>query len=111
MKRYMIIPALAMAVIFVTCAKDYSRDIIGTWNAGKATLDKDMTVVINGDGTLTAEIKDLSTKPIKGTYHIDKDVVEFKLPSIVLTYRILKLDRKVLVMKWKYARITWNRIQ
>jgi hypothetical protein len=111
MKQSIIVSALAMAVLMSACSKDYSRDIVGTWNAGKATLEKNMTVVIKNDGTMTAEIKDLDMKPIKGSYRLDGNSVVFKLSRINLPYRIVKLDRKVLVMKNKYARITWNRIQ
>lgn len=111
MKRILIIVILAMAAALVSCSKDYSKDIVGTWDAGKATLNKNMTVLIKDDGTVTAEIKDLDMKPIMGTYHLDGGNIVFKFSTITLSYRITKLDRKVLVMRSKDARITWNRLE
>jgi uncharacterized protein (TIGR03066 family) len=111
MKKRTIVTALAVAMAFTACSRDYNKDLIGTWDAGKATLEKNMTVVIKGDGTMTAEIKDLDMKPIKGTYELDGDKLVFRLSLLNLSYTITKLDRKVLVMKNKYARITWNRIR
>lgn len=111
MKNSIIVALLALTVIAVACSRDYRTDLIGTWDAGKATLDKNMTVVIKDDGTMTAEITDLNMKPIKGTYRLDRDKIVFKFPTIDLSYTIVKLDRQVLVMKWNYARITWHRIK
>ncbi len=111
MKRTIIISVIAIAVACTACSRNYDTDLVGTWDAGKATLDKNMTVVINGDDTLTAEIKELGMKPINGSYHLDNNKILFKFSTIELSYRIVKLDRKVLVMKNKYARITWNRIK
>ncbi|MBP7735714.1 MAG: hypothetical protein KA369_07045 [Spirochaetes bacterium] len=111
MKRIVVIHLLAIVAVFSACSKDYSKDIIGTWDAGKATLNKNMTVVIKNDGTMTAEIKDLDMKPIKGTYRLDGGHIEFKLSTITLSYRITSVDGKALVMRSKDARITWNRLE
>ena len=111
MKKVILITILAAMVALTACSKDYSRDIIGTWDAGRATLEKNMTVVIKGGGTLTAEIKDLGMKPVKGTYALDGNNVVFSFSSLKLSYKILTLDKKTLVMKHKYARITWKRIK
>ncbi len=111
MKKVIIISILSVAALFTACGRDYSRDLVGTWDAGKATLEKNMTVVIKGDGTLTAEIRDLNMKPLRGTYHLDGNRLVFKLSLFDLSYRIDKLDREVLVMRNQYARITWNRIK
>ncbi|HOT44170.1 MAG TPA: hypothetical protein PLM53_19250 [Spirochaetota bacterium] len=111
MKHGIVVSALTVALAFAACSRDYSKDLVGTWDAGKATLEKNMTVVIKSDGTMTAEIKDLDMKPIKGTYRLDGNSLVFKLSLFNLSYTISRLDRKVLVMKNKYARITWNRIE
>lgn len=111
MKRAIVLSVIAAMMILNACSKDYSKDIVGTWDAGKATLDKNMTVVIKNDGTMTAEIKDLDMKPVKGVYHLDGNKIAFKLSIMDLKYKITRLDREVLVMSNKYARITWNRIQ
>jgi hypothetical protein len=111
MKRIVIILILAITMSFASCSKDYSKDIVGTWDAGKTTLNKNMTVVIKNDGTMTAEIKDLDMKPIKGTYQLDSGRIVFKLSTITLSYRITRLDNKLLVMRSKEARITWNRME
>ena len=45
MKKVIIISILSVAALFTACGRDYSRDLVGTWDAGKATLEKNMTVV------------------------------------------------------------------
>jgi len=111
MKKLLILSAVGLALLFDSCAKNYSRDIIGTWDAGKATLNSTITVTIRGDSTMTAEMSNLDMKPVKATYAIVKDKFIIKFPSFVMSYKIIKLDRKVLVMKSKFGRITWNRLE
>jgi hypothetical protein len=111
MKKILIFAAIAITMAIAGCSRDYSKELVGTWDAGKATLEKNMTVIIKGDGTMSAEIKDLGMKPVKGTYNLKGNNVVFKLPAFDLSYRIVKLNREVLVMKYRDARITWNRLQ
>ncbi len=111
MKRIAILSIFAIAMAYASCSRDYSKDIVGTWDAGKATLNKNMTVVIKNDGTMTAEIKALDMKPVKGTYQLDGGNIVFKLSTITLSYRITRLDGKALVMRSADARITWNRLE
>ncbi|OHD63350.1 MAG: hypothetical protein A2176_00130 [Spirochaetes bacterium RBG_13_51_14] len=94
-----------------SCGRDYRKAIIGRWDAGKATLESRILVTIRGDGTLTAEITNSDIKPLAGTYQIDKDRINIKFPRLDMSYRIVTLDKKVLVMKWKYAKITWLRLE
>ncbi len=111
MKKIFLLPAICLVLFLASCAKNYSRDIIGKWDAGKASLNSTITVTIRGDSTMTAEMSKLDMKPVNATYTIVKDKFIIKFPSFVLTYKIIKLDRKVLVMKSKFGRITWNRLE
>lgn len=110
MKKIVTLSAVCLALLFASCAKNYSRDIVGKWDAGKATLNSTMTITVRGDSTMTAEMSNLDMKPVNATYVIVKDKFIIKFPSFVLTYKIIKLDRKVLVMKSKFGKITWNRL-
>lgn len=108
------IACLSLAVLVLTavsCKKDYRKAIVGEWNAGKATLENDIRVTVRADGTMTSWITKSDMKPLNGTWHIEGDNVTFKFPRLDLPYRILKLDEQVLVMKWKYAKITWHRLK
>lgn len=111
MKKIITLSAVCFTLFFATCAKNYSRDIVGKWDAGKAALNSSITVTIRGDSTMTAEMSNLDMKPVNATYAIVKDKFIIKFPSFVMSYKIIKLDRKVLVMKSKFGRITWNRLE
>jgi hypothetical protein len=109
MKKIFLISAVGLALLLASCGKDYSRDIIGRWDAGKAALNSTITVTIRANSTMTAEISNLDMKPVNATYTIVKDKFIIKFPSFVMSYKIIRLDKKVLVMKSKFGRITWNR--
>jgi hypothetical protein len=111
MKKVLMLSAVGLALLFLSCAKNYSKDIVGKWDAGKASLNSTITVTIRGDSTMTAEMSNLDMKPVNATYAIVKDKFIIRFPSFVLSYKIIKLDRKVLVMKSKFGRITWNRLE
>ncbi len=111
MRKGLFITAIAFAMAFGACTKDYKKDIVGSWDAGKGSLEKNMTVVIKADGTVTAEVKDMNMIPLKGTYRIDNDKVYFKFPKVLLAWRIVKLNNDVLVIKTNDARLTWHRIK
>ena len=111
MKKIFLISAIGLALLIASCGKNYSKDIIGRWDAGKAALNSTITVTIRGDSTLKAEISNLDMKPVNATYTVVKDKFIIKFPSFVMSYKIINLDRKVLVMKSKFGRITWNRLE
>lgn len=111
MKKTVYIILLALPVFVLTCGQNYQKGVVGKWNAGKATSDKDMIVTIRGDGTFTAEIMGYDMKPAPGTYRINKGRIYFSFPKIDLHYRIIKLDDRTLVMHSKYARLTWHRVE
>jgi hypothetical protein len=111
MKKIILISAVSLALLIASCGKDFSKDIIGRWDAGKAALSSTITVTISSDSTLKAEISNLDMKPVNATYTIVKDKFIIKFPSFVMSYKIIKLDKKVLIMKSKFGRITWKRLE
>jgi len=111
MKKIACASIAALMLVAVSCKKDYRKDIVGKWDAGKATLESEIFVTIQADGTLTTMISGIGMKPMSGTWQLNSDHVTFKFPGLELSYRILELDDKILVMKWKYARITWHRMK
>jgi hypothetical protein len=111
MKKVFLISAVGLALLIASCGKDFSKDIIGRWDAGKAALSSTITVTISSDSTLKAEISNLDMKPVNATYTIVKDKFIIKFPSFVMSYKIIKLDKKVLIMKSKFGRITWKRLE
>jgi hypothetical protein len=111
MKKLAYLSIAALMLVTVSCKKDYRKAIVGEWNAGKATLQNDIRVTVRADGTITSRITKSEMKPLNGTWLIEGDNVTFKFTRLDLSYRILTLDDQVLVMKWKFAKITWHRIK
>jgi hypothetical protein len=111
MKKTICIAILSCAVLIASCTKDYSRAILGTWDAGKASLESRIVVTIRDNGLLTAAITNTDMKPINGTYEIKNDVLVIKLSSTTLSYKIVKLDDSRLVMSSESAKITWIKIE
>ncbi len=111
MKKTGCIVALLFFTITLSCTKDYRKAVVGKWNAGMATMKSDMIVTIKDDGTFTAEISGYDMKPVPGTYRFKNERIYFSFPKIVLSYRIISLEGDTLVMKSKYARITWQRLK
>lgn len=111
MKKAVCVSLAVLALVAVSCKKDYRTAIVGNWDAGKATLHNEILVTIRADGTLTTMISKSGMKPMNGTWAVDDDRVVFKFPGLDLSYRILRLDDSVMVMKWKFAKITWHRMK
>jgi hypothetical protein len=111
LKKILCLFAAGLVVFTFSCVKDYSKSIIGKWDAGKASMDKTMIVEIQGDGNLLAHITHADMKPVRATYTIDNNRFEMKFPGFSLSYKIIQLDDSVLVMKSKYSRITWKRLK
>jgi hypothetical protein len=111
MKKLALLSMALLVFAVVSCKKDFRTVIVGEWNAGKATQENDIRVTVRADGTITSWITKTDMKPMNGTYLVEGDRVTFKFPRLDLSYRILQLDDKILVMKWKFAKITWHRIQ
>jgi hypothetical protein len=111
MKKLAFLSLAALMLVTVSCKKDYRTAIVGNWDAGKATLDNEILVTIRADGTITTVITKSGMKPLNGTWLLDGDHVTFKFPRLELPYRILTCDDRVMVLKWKYAKITWHRIK
>ncbi|MBN2078181.1 MAG: lipocalin family protein [Spirochaetes bacterium] len=111
MKKTGCIALLVFISFALSCAQDYRKGVVGKWNAGMATTEKDMVVTIRGDGTFTAEIMGHDMKPAPGTYRINRGRIYFSFPKIELHYKIISLDEETLVMSSKYARLTWHRVK
>jgi hypothetical protein len=102
---------LCITLLAVSCARDYSKDLVGKWNAGKASQNSEIIVEIRADKTLTAMITHADIKPVIAAYTVEKDRLSIKFPQFDMSYRIVKLDKDVMVMKSKFGRITWNRLK
>ncbi len=110
MKKTICILFLGFALLFSSCAKNYGKAIIGTWDAGKASMESRIVVTMRINGTLTAALTGTDMKPINGTYEIKENMLVIRLPGTTLSYSIMKLDGRTLVMSSESARITWNRL-
>ena len=110
MKKIVFI-TLSVVAFAVACGNGYQKGGVGKWNAGKATTERDMIVIVRGDGTFTAEIEGSDMKPAPGTWRIKKDRIYLSFPKIELSYRIDSLDAETMVMSSKYARLTWRRVE
>lgn len=111
MRTTLPVALLVLAAFALSCARDYQKEVVGKWNAGKATSEKDMFFTLRGDGTFTAEVVGHDMKPAPGTYRIKKGRIYFTFPKIEMHYKIISLDEKTLVMSSKYARLTWRRVE
>lgn len=111
MKKIAFLSLSLLVLSAVACTKDYRKAIVGEWDAGKATQENEIRVTIRADGTMTSWITKSDMKPLNGTWAIDGDHVTYRFPRLDLSYRIIRLDDKVLVMKWKFAKITWHRMK
>jgi len=111
MKKTICITILCCAVLIASCAKDHSKAILGTWDAGKASLESRIVVTIRDNGLLTAALTSTDMKPINGTYEIKNDLLVIKLSNMTLSYKIVRLDDSRLVMSSESARITWIKIE
>lgn len=109
MKTYAYI-SLALLLVVLSCAKDYRHDLVGRWNAGKATLNNDILVTVRADGTITAQVTNAGMKPVNASYTIVGDRLTIVFPSYSLSYRIVSIDNASLVMKSRYGKITWKRL-
>lgn len=112
MKKILVISVMGAALFLVSCAKDYSKDLVGKWNAGKASFNNnDLLVTIRPDNTLVAEITNADIKPVHATYTLNKEKFVIKFTKFDLSYKIIKMEKDVLVMNSRYGRITWNRLK
>lgn len=111
MKKLAYLSIAALMLVTVSCKKDYRNAIVGEWDAGKATRENDIRVTVRADGTMTSWVTRSDMKPLNGTWLLEGDNVTFKFPRLDLSYRIITLDDQVLVMKWKFAKITWRRMK
>ncbi|MBN1497142.1 MAG: hypothetical protein JXA07_10270 [Spirochaetes bacterium] len=112
MKKAIIITMISMALLAVSCARNYSKDLVGKWYAGKATFNNnDLMVTIKPDGALVAEITNADVRPVNATYTLERDKLVIKFTGFDLSYRIKELDKDLLVMESRYGRITWKRIK
>ncbi|MBN2158570.1 MAG: hypothetical protein JW807_04175 [Spirochaetes bacterium] len=111
MKKIFSLITAALLLVVSSCSKDYSRDLVGRWNAGKATLNSDIMVTIRDNGTLTAQITNTEMKPADASYLVRKDRLTIVFPRYSLSYKILSLDDKKLVMRSRFGRITWTRLK
>jgi hypothetical protein len=111
MKRIACLSLTLFVLTVVSCKKDYRKDIVGNWDAGKATQKNEILVTIRPDGSLTSMITESGMKPMNGTWIVEGDNVTFRFPGLDLSYRILTLNESVMVMKWKFAKITWHRMK
>ena len=111
MKKIACVSIAALMLTAVSCKKDNRTALVCEWDAGKATMQNNIRVTVRADGTMTSWITRSDMKPLNGTWSVEGDNVTFKFPRLDLSYRILKLDDQVLVMKWKFAKITWHRLK
>src|SRR5271157_760364 len=98
MKKTICTLFLSFAVLISACAKNYGKAIVGTWDAGKASLESRIVVSMRNNGSMTAALTNTDIKPIKGTYEIKEDMLVIRLPGATLSYKIMKLDDRKLVM-------------
>jgi hypothetical protein len=111
MKKIICLACACAALLTAYCGKDYRPYLVGKWDAGKAALGSEMIVTVKGDGTLTAEITNKDIQPVTAKYTIVGDEFTIMFPKLPLSYKIVYLDKERLVMKSKYARITWMRLK
>ncbi len=111
MKKMIGISILCVSTLILSCARDYGRDLVGTWDAGKATLESRIVVTIGADGSIKAALTNRDMRPVSGTYTIEKNRLLIKLPSLALQYEIMKLEGNKLVLSSEDRRITWTRIK
>ena len=111
MKKMIGISTVCILMLVVSCARDYGRDIVGTWDAGKAAPEKRIVVTIGADGSIQAAITNSDMRPVRGTYTIEKNRLLIKLPDMALPYDIMKLEGDKLVLASEDRRITWTRIK
>jgi hypothetical protein len=111
MKKMIGISMVCVFTLLLACAVDYGRDIVGTWDAGKAAPEKRIVVTIGADGSIEAAITNSDMRPVRGTYTIKKNRLFIKLPNMALPYDIMKLEGDKLVLASEDRRITWTRIR
>ncbi len=112
MEKIIIIPLIGAAFFFASCTRDYQKDLVGKWHAGKASFNNnDLMVTIRADNTLTAQITNSDMKPVQSTYTVKKDRFVIKFSGFDMSYKIIRLDKDTLVMKSRYGRITWKRLK
>ncbi len=102
---------LSCAFLIPSCTKNYGKAIIGTWDAGKASLESRIVVTMRNNGSLTATLTNTDIRPMDGTYAINGDSLVIRLPGSTLSYKIMSLDDRTLVMSSETRRITWNRLE
>jgi hypothetical protein len=100
-----------MSTLLLSCSGDYGRDIVGTWDAGKAAPGKRIVVTIGADGSIKAAITNSDMRPVSGTYTIKKNSLLIKLPNMALPYEIVKLEGNKLYLASEDRRITWTRMR
>ncbi len=111
MRKSFWIVALICALLVPSCAKQYTKAIIGKWDAGKASTESRIIVAIRSNGSLTATLTNTEIRPTNGTYTISGDLLVITLPGTTLSYRIMSLDDRKLVMSSEARKITWNRLE
>ena len=103
--------AFFLCIMAGGCARDYSGDIPGTWDAGMAAPGSGIRVVLGGDGSITASVSNLDIKPITGRYAVHKNRMSITFPRLKLDYLIQSCDGRTLVMTAGDIRVTWKKIK
>lgn len=108
-----ILCGIALCVFIATagCSRDYGSRVLGTWDAGIATGDKNIRVILGNDGKITASVSNTDIRPIVGKFAVSKDRLVIQFPQLTLNYSIQKCDGDMLVMSAGDIRVTWKKIR